>query len=440
MGSVDIEEFVSKNIASPAFSVSDVVAKVGERAKRGDESSSIGEELREKEIQKEEERGELNSLKAGFSDLMKELAASSTSVEGAEAGKTSGVASIWEKIQKITKTLDFNDPSKLAESGKMPVSNKTSTGKIDNKSHGVYGTCKQCGKVLEKPSKNGFCSKKCMLQYQVDNVKSDIQRVQEAKDNIGAKINAVAQLTSAYANSLSETSEMLSQLNGLDERYIVYFKVAIANIQIYLKKNINDLLVAKNQWIIQQAQKAKADLGVNKAVSGALEKIEKVTKAAEKLEQQMNEAYDKAYDMVVNTLAPFKLEPESMNFNMTIRSNTYYPGKMAVKLKNNNANDSIVDVVNIDGIDNLVETNFPHITENEFTMEPEAFEKRKIFSEYNVVAIKKLIGNLMAIFKLGSEPLPVYEDLKITNVWWMVFLLTSFEPQSVRHYALPFCP
>ena len=331
----DIDEFIKTNIESPALPIDEVVAQVGERAKRGEESESIGEELREKEIQREEERAELNALKASFTGLMADLAASSTSVEGAEAGRTSDVATLWEKIQKLTKTLDFNDPKKLAELGKIPVSNKTSAGKIDKEGLGIYGTCKQCGEPLKKPTKNGFCGKKCMLKYQIEHVKADIKTAQETKDNIASKLNAVAQLTTTYVNSLVETANMLGQISDLDERYIVYFKVSIANIQIYLKKVINDLLIAKNQWLIQQVEKAKNDLGVNKAISSTLEKIEKANAAAEKLEQQMNEAYEKAYDTVVNALRPFKLEPESMNFNMTIRSNTYFPGKHAVKLQNN---------------------------------------------------------------------------------------------------------
>jgi len=439
----DIDSFKSQSVQSPAASVSERVAEVGDRAKKDSESESVGEELREKEIAKEEEKTELNKLKASFSEYMRELASSSTTVEGDIAGKTDGVAGLYKFIENLNKTLDYVDPKKLAELGSFKTSNKTSEGKIDKSETGIYGNCEECGKALEKPSSDGFCSKACAMKHFASNVSGTIADLKETKENFVTKINAVTSAVDTFTNSIGEVVSEISSLPGraLDPRWEIYFKVRLNTIQIYLKKCINDLLIQKNMWVLHQVEKGKSMLhGKIGAALEPLEKIQKVVEAAKKLVDQMNSLYDKAYKMVVNSLAPFKLDPESMNFNMTVRSNTYYPGKFAVKLKNNNTNDSICDVVNTDAISSLVENAFPHINENEYVMEPEAFNVRKVTSEYNRKAILKMTQALSLLLKLGSEPLPEYKDLKITNVWWLVFLLTSFEPQGQRHYALPFAP
>lgn len=439
-----IEEFVGQSIASIAVGADEVVAQLGERVKKGSESTAIGNEIRDSDINYEENKHALNSAKAGFSGLMKELAEQSASVEGALAGKTSNVADLWKFIFDTTKVLDFNDPKKLADFGKIPLKNRTSTGRFDKEVYGeTYGHCEECGKPLKKPSKDGFCSLVCALKHCQSNVTCEITDLKEKEENLMAKLNAVVQLTNTFANQISKTTAELAALPGraLDSTWEVYFKVKLTNLRIYLKRNINDLLIEKNNWMMHQADKGKMLLGG--AVFDSLGSMAKIKAAAEKAEAlcaYMNSLYDKAYNAVVNALAPFKLEPESMNFNMTIRSNTYFPGKMAVKLKNFNQPDSIANVVNVDKIMDIVEGAFPHITQDEYVMDPEAFNSRKLRSEYNVKAIKTMIDNLMPTMKMGSEPLPKYEDLKVTNVWWMVFLTSSFLPQGQKHYALPFCP
>lgn len=386
----------------------------------------------------------IKNIMPKFSGMMGELATTASTVEGDIAGKTSGAKGLWKFIEDSTKVLDFCDPKKLAETGKLPLTNRKRDGKFDKEGNGeIYGHCEECGKTLDKPSKDGFCSRVCALKHCATNISGEITDLKEKKENLEAKLKSVVDLTNSLTGMINDTVNELSSLPDkvLDPRWETYFKVRLNILKIYINKTVNDLLIEKNNWVLHQVEKSKALLGgkVNEAL-GSLDKVKKATDAAKKICDQMNEAYDKAYQTVVNGLAPWKLEPESMNFNMTPRSNTYFPGKFAVKLKNNNSNDSICDVVDISKIYSIVENSFPHITEEEYVMEPEAFNVRKMFSEYNVRSIKSVIEKLMPLLKLGSEPLPKYEDLKLSNVWWMVFLLTSFLPQAKKHYALPFCP
>jgi len=386
----------------------------------------------------------IENLSTKFSGIMEELAATASTVEGVIAGKTSGASGLWKFVEDSTKVLDFCDPKKLAESGKLPLTNRKRDGRFDKEGNGeIYGHCEECGKALDKPSKDGFCSRVCALKHCAANISGEITELKEKKENLMSKLNSVVELTNTLTGLISDTATELASLPNkvLDPRWETYFKVRLNILKTYLTKTVNDLLIQKNYWMMHQVEKSKALLGgkVNEAL-GSLDKVKKATDAAKKICDQMEATYDKAYQTVVNSLAPWKLEPESINFNMTPRSNTYFPGKFAVKLKNNNSNDSICDVIDIDKIYSIVENSFPHITEEEYVMEPEAFNIRKLFSEYNVRSIKEVIEQLMPLLKLGSEPLPKYEDLKLTNPWWMVFLLTSFLPQAKKHYALPFCP
>ena len=390
------------------------------------------------------EEKNLENLDPKPTGLMAELAATAATIEGDIAGKTSDVASLWSFIEKTKKALDFCNPKKLAEDKKIPTSIRTSDGKFDKLGNGeIYGHCSECGKPLQKPSKDGFCSRVCALKHCAANITGEISSLKEKEENLKEKLGSVVEMVNAFTSQITETANELASLKDkvLDPRWETYFKVRLNSLKIYLTKTVNDLLIEKNYWMMHQVERGKALLGdkIDSSLE-SLSKIKKATDAAQKLCDQMNETYDKAYDTVVNSLAPWKLEPESMNFNMTARSMTYYPGKFAVKLKNNNSGDSICNVVDLDKITSIVDNAFPHIREEEYLMEPEAFNVRKLTSEYNVKGRKALINTLMPLMKLGSEPLPKYEDLKITNPWWMVFLLTSFLPQAKDHYALPFCP
>ena len=441
-----IGSFLSTEIKSATKPVEDRIAQIGERVKSGEEGTAIGEALRESAISKEEERNELNSVKSSFSGLMADLAATSSSIEGDIAGKTTGVKELWGKINTLKKVCDFNDFKKIVDGGKLLLKNKKGDGRFDKEEFSnIYGTCPVCGKKLEKPTRDGFCSKKCALKQNAENLLGGIAEAKASAENITGNLGAIVDMSNTLIGGIDDVTSELASISdrGLDPRYEVYFKVALTSLKIYLKRNINELLIMKNHLLMHEIEKSMQRINASAIADKAnsvVSRIETAAQAAKKIMDQANDIYSKAYDLVVNTLVPFKIAPESMNFNFTIRSMAYYPGKFVVKLDNNNANDSVCNVVMEDKLIGMVEGMFPHLTEDDMVLSPEKFNIRKITSEYNMRAIQKISAALTMLLKTGSEPLPKYDDLKLTNVWWMIFLLSSWGPQGKKHYAIPFFP
>ena len=125
---------------------------------------------------------------------------------------------------------------------------------------------------------------------------------------------------------------------------------------------------------------------------------------------------------------------------MTPRSMMKIPGQLVNKLDNYNVNDSCGNVLFADQIDTVVRTAFPPITEAEYLMVPGAFNVRKKFSPENLSAVMALLNTLTMLLKGPTEPLPKYEDLKITNIWFMLFLILSWGPMGLKHFASPIYP
>jgi len=448
----EVGSFLSTEIQDAAKPVSDRIAQLGKRVTNGEEASEIGEEQRQEQIAKEEERNSLNSEKAGFTGIMADLAATAKSVEGDIAGKTSGVAELWNKIRMLTKVCDFNDVKKIINDGKLLLKNKKPDGKFDKDEYSnIYGTCPVCGKKLEKPTRDGFCSKKCALKQNADNLMNKVAEAKAQSENIAGKLSGVVDMTNTLINGIDDVTSELASISerGLDPRYEVYFKVALTNLKIYLKRNVNELLILKNHWLMHEVEKSAQRINASEIADSAMSavsKIENAAQAAKKIMDQANKIYDMAYKLVVNTLVPFKIAPESMNFNFTIRSMTYFPGKFVVKLNNNNKNDSVCNVLiegadsNLLKISDMTEKMFPALTPEDMVLPPEVFNARKIMSEYNYKAIQKVSAALNMLLKSGAEPVPKYEELTLINVWWMLFLLSSWGPQGQKHYAIPFFP
>ena len=371
-------------------------------------------------------------------DALNQLFRTSIAEAGSNAGRTWNIVDLWdssEKAEKIAEKLDPADNKGVS----VEVSEKDEYGhqKVS------YGQCTHCGKELEKPSGTGFCSNACFLKHKLNLIKGGIDDLREETEDIVGNIAKAVELANGVLSLLSDMQQLLASLaaRALDDRYLVYFKTKLNIVILYLRYQVNRLLIWKNNLMIAALDKVQKGINVaNSALGSAFDAIQKGIDAVMALIDQFNQKYKIAYDVIVQSLIPFLLDPEALHFGVTPRSLTYYPGKEANKIPNVNLNDSNGDVIDMDGLQEVVRGAFPRITEPEYLMDPTAFKARMMLSDYNYIAIQKMVEPILDLMKLGSEPMPKYEKLNITNAWWMVYLLLAFGPEAQKHYGLPFYP
>ena len=71
---------------------------------------------------------------------------------------------------------------------------------------------------------------------------------------------------------------------------------------------------------------------------------------------------------------------------------------------------------------------FPPITTPEYLMDPDLFEVRLALSDQNSSSIQSLINLLQETMVLGGDFLPEYKRLKLTNIWFVIAILTCWGP------------
>ena len=93
------------------------------------------------------------------------------------------------------------------------------------------------------------------------------------------------------------------------------------------------------------------------------------------------------------------------------------------------------NMIDYEKIDALVKKIMPPIQEFEYFIDPAAFKIRYALSQDNGIRVKKAWEMLEAIMKMGAEIMPRYKDLKLTNPFYVLAILTSWGPQSREVYG-----
>ena len=356
---------------------------------------------------------------------------------GSESGATSiqTVVEINSEIENATKSMDGLDPDQGSGSDQSNAKDENGKNII------TYGVCSECGKPLEKPTKDNLCSMKCQMAHNMKHITQDIKSAQDKSENVQGKITNLTDAANALTGILTKMLGLLAKIQsmGLDPQYLNYFTVKINIVIQYAKKQILFALISKNQKLLDQLNKGKNGMDTSAAKLERLKKMQKAIDTAQKVLDTFQKIYDKIYQQVCSITA-LCLEPESLHFAMTPRSMMKIPGKLVNKLDNGNLNDSCGNVLFADQIDTIVKKAFPAIKESEYLMPPAAFNVRKQLSPENLSAVMALLTALTLSLKGPTEPLPKYEDLKITNIWFMLFLILSWGPMGLKHFAFPIYP
>lgn len=227
---------------------------------------------------------------------------------------------------------------------------------------------------------------------------------------------------------------------GFDGMFAVYFKTVANMLMCYVKIQINNALIWKNDLIIELLSRKKnwtdgAMAGLEALFSG----VEACIAGLAALNAQLNAAFAVVYNVVVSSMYPFLVEPESVSFGFTPRSLIRIPGMFVNRLPSLNSGNTSKGTEMTDAILAAFEPAFPPIMTPEWFMEPAAFRARMVMSDMNTAAICRIVNPLMMILK-EVEPLPRYENLQVWNIQWIAFLLGSWGPKGIDHYGIPAYP
>lgn len=96
---------------------------------------------------------------------------------------------------------------------------------------------------------------------------------------------------------------------------------------------------------------------------------------------------------------------------------------------------NIMNNINYEAIDAICMAALPPIIEAEYFMDPTYFKVRWSLSQSNVPRLKKLHELLEGLVVLGADTYPRYSRLKLSNVWFVIAILTGWGIQSRGVYG-----
>ena len=86
-------------------------------------------------------------------------------------------------------------------------------------------------------------------------------------------------------------------------------------------------------------------------------------------------------------------------------------------------------------IDAMVKKALPPIQEVEYFMDPDVFKLRYQLSQDNGPRVKKAWEILENLMKFSAECFPRYKNLKLSNPWYVIAILTGWGPVSRQVYG-----
>ena len=331
--------------------------------------------------------------------------------------------------------------------------------------------CSACGKKLDEfkyEQDSGFCSEECRQQSltkkdetekkskkliekgksKIDDLKKSyeelnnllyetIENIEEFKKDLEIKliddptkrleklankartdINKTADLYNTVLQSgvIMKINEMNTLLEGEINKEMTYVHREMYKLNEHIGKNIN--------------------IGLLDSLTN---KIKSLLKPIEALRASYDKAWNTAYELIVSIIPP-SLEPDSVNFVMTIKSNLFYPGSMANKIPNKNLSftDSSIDFLKQQKIVDILDEKLHNISNETLIQDVDQFRTILNKSSVRQKNIKSLIDSVKGLIMLLTEPLPKYENIKLSNLRYVLWASTCFGPTGQKHFGLPF--
>ena len=285
---------------------------------------------------------------------------------------------------------------------------------------------------------------------------SDVKdKIDETKDKVTDKINEKKQQSGDYlvdlrdrtAADIKDRSDKLRQKRKdiVNDAYIkattakatLLIRKIKLKVEKLVRKQLNDMFKLKVQMLkYANMLLDMGSLGVD--MDGLDSAINSITDSVDILKQQFDAAYDKAYGAIVSYI-PASLNGESINFFITPKSKIWKPGpKLTNELPNLNISisGSAMSFINWDMVDKLMSKYLAEITTDDMSSDIAMFKEKcekKIVTQKNLNKVKNTIKNMVM---LTSQPLPKYENLKVSNPRYSLWAFTCWGSLGKLHFGM----
>ena len=324
--------------------------------------------------------------------------------------------------------------------------------------------CPVCGKHIDYLPGNGYCSLTCAGKDLLTKITSSLTGEYKTNtDDIIKKIQNIMDYFNLAFNVISKFPDILASFAKLPEEYKSYATAKLNIIFLDIKTVINLLLIQKNKLIIKLLNKVKFGI-IDEKLAGLFETISTVLRTADALREQVENALGVAYEAINKANRMFYIGPHEYGFFTTLKSQqcicpfikkdpfTYPPdqlgmpywgpGVMLVSLDMSMCqfNMELGGKSALSNIDNhkiveAVRKVFKNITTPEYLMDPDLFDFRLALSDQNKNGVQKLMNILKNVMVIGGDFLPEYDRLNLTNIWFIVAILTCWGPWTKAIYG-----
>lgn len=321
-------------------------------------------------------------------------------------------------------------------------------------------TCPVCGKRVDFMPSNGYCSLKCagldLLKKVQETLTGEYQSVSEETEKKINMVKNILNYTNLTLNVIAKLPDILASIARLPQEYKDYATAKINIVFVELKKIINLLMIKKNDIIISLLRKIKLGC-IDDKLKPIFEVINKIIDIANALKAKMELAIEAAMKAIIKASALFYIGPQEYGFFMTLKSNqafcpffktdptVYPPGQLGRPFWGSGVINIAFDMskcqfsldigaksalsnVDFKKINKIVRAVFRPISEVEYLMDPDLFDVRLALSDQNAPMIQSLLEKLSTLIVLGGDFIPSYKNLKLTNIWFIIAILTCWGP------------
>ncbi len=375
----------------------------------------------------------------------------SSSVQNAEDDDT---------IKAVNDEISIDDDGNKKKKSTLEAAIGLASG-IDQFGHYLMkgGTCPVCGKHIDFMPSNGYCSLTCAAKDLLRKISETLKGEYTVETpEIIERIKNILDYFNLVLNVVSKVPDILAGTASMPEEYRNYVTAKVNIVFLELKKIINLLLIKKDELIIKLLRRIKFGT-IDAKLSPLFAVINQVIKAVQLAKEALENALAAAYNTINKVSGLFYIGPQEYGFFFTLKSNmavcpfyktdptVYKAGQLGkpfwgmgvmniafdmskCQFKLDIGMKSALQNVDFQKINTIVRKAFPPITAPEYLMDPELFDVRLALSDQNAPAIEKLVRLLEGTIVIGGDFLPTYERLKLTNIWFIAAILTTWAPTT----------
>lgn len=385
----------------------------------------------------------------------------------------------WEIVQQL-KNMDW---SNLAKQGKIQETYEdngtlTLNAMVYMKAaFDMYGhayregmTCPICGKKARYLPPGGYCSVECLLKAAKNKSLAFLMAPNDKYAwllDIVNELSALLDQTVILINAITLIPDIIKELAKLPDEYKQYVQNKVAEGFAELQELIQIAMVKKNELLKKILKPINFGI-IAKPVAAAMAAIEVIRSTLEVAQIAFEQAFDMIKVIIDHMCSAadkppgLKLPAESFAWSFTPRSfisPTPYtcggdagkifvvlPGGSGVPIEVQKALiPSALESINIQAIDEIIQSMFPPLTPVDYYLEPELFEVRYLFSDQSDL-VSQVRYMLEDYLKGGPDYIPKFEDLlpfktktfqgdnvilpNIGYVWFLMGLMDAWGPHS----------